>query len=380
MEVVVKIAFFIPDETDLFGFLETLRPFNLLGPLEDLYKLGLKYERYELWPKLVLKPSHIDSVDRYAFEAIVKYYADVKVVNEWTDIEWLKKNVNRSVKIEWSIAESIPKVKLMDNWIDFRITRLSIVLNDDIASSWWSKIVPRVPHLTSLEAYIIMEYSTNFFECVAASDEIIKLELNIAKYDMTPRNFTHLTRWFRKHPVRKLTCVSEIWRIENKSGMQALYQVMFNCPTLGTLELSKCNLEFVDFTEMVLPMKSLQLCNCGFGSDQFEALVKRLEGSKDTHHFTSDRAQTLALAIRKNKAICDLYLNYGTVDISDLRLLIESMTHPSRCVKRKRIGRTTLLGQEIEPKDFKAMSELTNKRGGVFVSKSEDFVNKSMKL
>ncbi|CAK4090726.1 unnamed protein product, partial [Aphanomyces euteiches] len=40
VDVIVNIAFSIPIAADLFAFLEALRPYNLLGPLEHLYQLG----------------------------------------------------------------------------------------------------------------------------------------------------------------------------------------------------------------------------------------------------------------------------------------------------------------------------------------------------
>ncbi|CAK4287760.1 unnamed protein product, partial [Aphanomyces euteiches] len=53
----MNIAFAIPDAADLFAFLEVLRPYDNLGPLEQLYQLGLTASHADLWPTLCTKSS-----------------------------------------------------------------------------------------------------------------------------------------------------------------------------------------------------------------------------------------------------------------------------------------------------------------------------------
>ncbi|KAF0723446.1 hypothetical protein Ae201684P_007263 [Aphanomyces euteiches] len=430
VDIIVKIAFYIPDATDFFKFLEALRPCYMLGPLEHLYKLGLTYDRNELWPILVLKSSLVDSVDRYAFEEIVKCYSHVEVEEVWTNVEWLQKNISPWTKIDWIIRNSIPTAKVLDDLINVRITRLSFVFYDEVAPTWWSDILPRLPHLTSLEAYITSEEEepSDFFECVAASNQIIDLEIDVSHYEMRAEDLVHLTQWFQKQPVRKFVCFSGDWKAANMNTRQAFYQIMFNCTTLETLKLSSCHLDYVDLTEIVFTMNSLELIDCELHLSQVETLASRLEGSKVTHfeyddnriiendgmeyllkaqsrtgikylrlqstrlfgprwptlaqwiekstlevlfldgsYFPSNGVEILALAIQNNPTICELYLDYGTIRISDLRRLIESMTHPSRRVETKPIVWKKYYGKVPQSDDLKALKELAIKRGGEFI-------------
>ncbi|CAK4760474.1 unnamed protein product [Aphanomyces euteiches] len=163
--------------------------------------------------------------------------------------------------MEWIIRNSIPAAKVLDDLIDGRITQLSIVLYDEVGPTWGSNFLPRLPHLTSLETYIVGEEEpSDFFECVAASIKIIELEFDVSHYEMTAQDLVRLTQWFQKQPVRKFACFSGDWKAANTR--QAFNQIMFNCPTLETLKLSTCHLNVVDLTEVVLTMKSLHLIEC----------------------------------------------------------------------------------------------------------------------
>ncbi|CAK4700515.1 unnamed protein product, partial [Aphanomyces euteiches] len=121
VDIIIKIAFCIPDTADLFAFLEALRPYNLLGPLEHLYQLGMRLERsFYLWPCLRLPPSLHDWSQPY--EAIAKYYSKV-IIYDFKHATWLKHHLNPTVKIEWVVKSfpapwEIPK----DTW-ELRITQ-----------------------------------------------------------------------------------------------------------------------------------------------------------------------------------------------------------------------------------------------------------------
>ncbi|KAG9402890.1 hypothetical protein AC1031_006436 [Aphanomyces cochlioides] len=151
VDVIVKIAFSIPVAADLFAFLVALRPYNLQGPLEHLYQLGLKLDRsFYLWPCLLLPPSLEEWSTSY--EAIAKYYSKV-VIEYLGQATWLKKHLNPQTKIEWDVDEFPTSVsEIADEAWDLRITRVHHGFNYNPISSG-KEILSRLQHLTSLTVY-----------------------------------------------------------------------------------------------------------------------------------------------------------------------------------------------------------------------------------
>ncbi|KAG9397847.1 hypothetical protein AC1031_016557 [Aphanomyces cochlioides] len=110
VDIVVKIALFIPNPEDLFAFLQVLRP------LSDL----------DLWPPLFLNSSILGSHNMISYETIVKYYANVIVEEIWDDVDWLKMHLNPRTKMEWSIHDSSVTGDTFKAFADLRITGLTV--------------------------------------------------------------------------------------------------------------------------------------------------------------------------------------------------------------------------------------------------------------
>ncbi|KAH9117406.1 hypothetical protein AeMF1_008820 [Aphanomyces euteiches] len=223
-DVIVKIAFFIPDESDLFTFLEALRTFNVLGPLEHLHKLGLKRKHEELWPTLKITPAVLESQFSTLFEAIAKFYSHV-VIKDMTDVKWLRKHLNPAVQVEWITDEFPVPQEISDKWTDFRITRL----NGDFYSL----------DSTGLNKCHITK--TSPCNCVENSTQIT--ELSIGAYmddDLNESNLLDISEWLIREPVRKFTFVgTHEWHDIGDAVKQKFFESMINCPIYGRAEVRR---------------------------------------------------------------------------------------------------------------------------------------------
>ncbi|KAH9142695.1 hypothetical protein AeRB84_013244 [Aphanomyces euteiches] len=436
VDIIIKIAFCIPDTADLFAFLEALRPYNLLGPLDHLYQLGMRLERsFYLWPCLRLPPSLHEWSQSY--EAIAKYYSKVIIY----DFKWLKHHLNPTVKIEWVVKSfpapwEIPK----DTW-ELRITQAVHFgfLMDDFS---YSKLVlSRLKHLESLIFYDDHnqespngsgQYEDNdslwdsVFQFAAESHQLTQLQVARHSHTMTEATLINLTEWFRSQPVRLFDCKGGTWHQVDNDIKQTFYKAMFNCPTLDKLTLANCNLDDVDVSKLTFSIRSLELEECNFRSAFISSMASRLEGSRITHleldiprhnvsvdsmecllqviprtkikhlalinlpfaskelcklallfenctvetlslhtlYFTASFAQSLATAIQNNRTIRELEMMRSGLGIPNLRLLIQSICHSSRLVKRKRLRLTTSCA--MWESDVKLLDDFAKECGGEF--------------
>ncbi|CAK4657821.1 unnamed protein product, partial [Aphanomyces euteiches] len=125
VDVVIKIAFAIPDAKDLFAFLEALRLCIDLGPLEHLYQLCLKQDHFDVWPALKLTSAARDKLSLPHYESIAKYYSRVIVNDARFSVEWLRTHLNSMATIEWNAGEIPVTEENLDEWQDLRITGLN---------------------------------------------------------------------------------------------------------------------------------------------------------------------------------------------------------------------------------------------------------------
>ncbi|KAG9397876.1 hypothetical protein AC1031_016531 [Aphanomyces cochlioides] len=423
VDVIIKIAFCIPVAADLFAFLEALRPYNLLGPLEHLYQLGMRLDRsFYLWPCLRLPPS----LDEWSvsYEAIAKYYSNV-VIQDLGQATWLKKHLGPQTKIEW-IVNNFP-------------TSTTEIADECNSLSSGKEILSRLKHLTTLKVYdehafsipaeVLDEYHQawdDIFKFVVESHQLTELQASPDSHAMTSSNLVNLIAWFRRQPVRVFECTSATCRRIDKSLKQSFYEAIFNCPTLDKLILSKCDFQGLDFSRFRFSMRSLQLGYCRMGSDYINSLASRLENSNLTHlgvyvchdvsidsveslvrvlPYTSIKhlaltslpfnskdlsklsqlcencpveslslhafqssfsfVKSLATAIQNNKTIHDLEVLLPGITVEEMRFLIQSVCHPSRRLKRK-LPKLTIPGNKMEKPLIKSLKDFAADCGGEF--------------
>ncbi|KAG9397839.1 hypothetical protein AC1031_016549 [Aphanomyces cochlioides] len=344
-------------------------------------------------------------------------------------MEWLKTYLNPMTQIAWNLQDiDTPLTSIrLDDWANLKIFHLAVDMYDDDEAIWCTDALSQFPTLTCLEANVSCYNLDDFFANLAASKQITQLHLSFDEYQLTAFDLVHLTEWLRHQPVCQFGCELGDWEDLDFDVKEAFYHAMFNCPTMDVLELSSCEMDDVDFTEYDFPMKSLVLDQCGLSSEQVEALASRLEGSKMTSlqltdftfdnmggieslleiqpktpmthlslsglhmdeaawsklapliekctletlvfyatQFSSNVTQSLAVAIQNNQTLCELYLNYCEMAISDVELWIQSMTHPSRQTKSKRIKWTTHYEGISDPETLQALIALAVDGGGGF--------------
>ncbi|CAK4208574.1 unnamed protein product [Aphanomyces euteiches] len=269
----------IPDESDLFTFLEVLRTFNVLGPLEHLHKLGLKRKHEELWPTLKITPAVLESQFSTLFEAIAKFYSHV-VIKDMTDVKWLRKHLNPAVQVEWITDEFPVPQEILDKWTDFRITRL----NGDfysLDSTGLNAILPKLRHVTALKMWV-EDTLDHICALVAKSTQIT--ELSIGAYmddDLNESNLLDISEWLIREPVRKFTFVgTHEWHDIGDAVKQKFFESMINCPTLDELKFDAREIYDLDFSKFTFSMRSLEVS--GLDSDFAKSFASRLEGSKIT--------------------------------------------------------------------------------------------------
>ncbi|KAH9100957.1 hypothetical protein Ae201684P_007148 [Aphanomyces euteiches] len=245
VDVIVNIAFSIPIAADLFAFLEALRPYNLLGPLEHLYQLGKQLD----------------------------------LIQDLGQATWLKKHLGPQTKIEWIVNHFPTSTKeIADDVWDLHITRVSHGFKYNSLSSG-KKILSRLKHLTTLKVYDEHAFSMpaealddyhqawdDIFQFVEESHQLTELQASPDSHAMSSSNLVNLITWFRRQPVR-----------------QSFYEAIFNCLTLDKLILRTCDFKGLDFSRFRFSMRSLQVGYCRGGSDYIYSLASRLENSNLTH-------------------------------------------------------------------------------------------------
>ncbi|KAG9399802.1 hypothetical protein AC1031_011224 [Aphanomyces cochlioides] len=421
-DVVMKIAFFILDPSELFDFLEVLRPYNVLGPLEHLHTLGLANKHAELWPSLYLTSAILKSSERSSYEAIARYYSNV-VVDDISDGEWLKCHLNPMADIEWICWKLPIPTGTLDKCTDLKITRL-YCKHYSQPSSDLKAALSRLENLTSLGLCITgpLDY---VYEFAAKSKKLTELRITTLFIDEDiSTSLRNIIKWFNRQPVRHFKFHGTIlWSYDDEGVKHAFHQALFNCPTLEKLALDAMSLEGMDFTNITLKMKSLELS--GPDSDLLSSLANRLEGANITdlsihglnnkkkdgmknllqvlprtsikrlklwslgldrrawcelaplfqncqleslelfiEKFDSEFAQKLTTAVGNNQTICEINLGPSGIALQDLQGMIEGVTHPGRLKRMKRIKWSLRKRQKkIDASSLAALKQFAFDRG-----------------
>ncbi|KAG9414404.1 hypothetical protein AC1031_013760 [Aphanomyces cochlioides] len=242
-EVVVIIALFVPESADFAAFLEANREMaNLPEPLESLYQLGLMAGHTNFWPILKLRPDHwrLDKTSQQIIQSLAKYYSAV----EW----YLPFKLTSHVLSAWS------HIRIMTLDADYYRSKLcqnSTELDHFLA------------HFNNLTTLKISMRDTRVVDAVfafaAQSRQLTHLELTfrINRYvRQTTATANNIIDWFHRQPVRVFK-FSGMYFFEY-AMKQVVVDVIFNCPTLETLEFSQ-GLQGLNFTRLTLPMATLKL-------------------------------------------------------------------------------------------------------------------------
>ncbi|KAH9142874.1 hypothetical protein AeRB84_013085 [Aphanomyces euteiches] len=224
-----------------------------------------------------LNSTTLKSKVRSSYEVIAKYYSSV-LIQDVTDVKWLRKHLNPAVQVEWIAREFPIPQEVLNEWTELRITRLNGVFYKDDTSKLTS-VLPRLPHLSSFE----MEVADTFdYVCplIARSTQITDLKL-VTELDgqLKESNVLDLVVWFSSQPVRKFSLGGyHEWDDIDIAVRQKYYEAMVNCSTLDELVLDASGTNDLDLSKFTFSMRSLEIhCPNHFF---FESMAGRLEASK----------------------------------------------------------------------------------------------------
>ncbi|KAH9103193.1 hypothetical protein LEN26_015348 [Aphanomyces euteiches] len=288
VDIIIKIAFLLPDLKDVFALLNALRPHIALEPLEYLYQLSLTHDHSSLWTTLTLASSMNDTISIVLYESIAKYYSSVVVEDSWFSIDWLKKHLHSMATIQWDAQEFPLTDDNVDEWADLRITDLYLSINNATSPSW-KKLLPRLHHLKSLRVEGLSGDVKDIYKIVATSAQITELTINPIDLRIDNAELLYLIEWFRRQPVRSLLFWFANWRELNYDLRQELCEAIFNCSTMDKLILTDCYLDDLDFTRFSFSMTTLSLYSHCFHGDCLKLLASRLKDSKLTNLELADR-------------------------------------------------------------------------------------------
>ncbi|KAF0731354.1 hypothetical protein Ae201684P_007205 [Aphanomyces euteiches] len=416
LDVVMKIAFYIPDAPDLFAYLEGLRTLRSLGDLEHLYQLGLSQRHSDLWPRLLINSSILESTLRSSYEAIAKYYVNI-VVKDVNDVVWVKKHVHFMTDIEWIMTILPVTTDIANNWTDMRITRLSVGSECE-APGGWNDIFRRLPCLTSLSLLHVEGNVDTLLDVVTKSTQLTELKFFPEEFEIKATDLLCLTEWFRSQRPQVFETGFHEWDHVDETLVQDFCEAVFNCSSLKSLCLTDMYLRDVDFSHFMMKMESLQLNCCCINSDVVKSLASRLPDSKLVHlelmdswnqatvyledviqalphssiktlkllglslgcvnsttffqpiqnchldtliiesSFPSTLAESLATVIQNNHTICELDLANSLISMSDLRRLVQSVTSTDRRVKTRRIKWKKYRTSSIPASDLTELEEI----------------------
>ena len=127
-DILIKIAFFIPESEDLIGFLESLRPYHNLGPLECLYEWGIQYDHATLGPAMeFLEQEKVWNLKALIF--MIFMYPNVTFDNlvGQKNLQWINENVNPLTRQEWIPDYPLPITEsFWTAWVNMRIVSLTL--------------------------------------------------------------------------------------------------------------------------------------------------------------------------------------------------------------------------------------------------------------
>ncbi|KAH9150085.1 hypothetical protein AeRB84_007017 [Aphanomyces euteiches] len=224
LDMVVKIAFFIPEWTTLELFMRALRPANSLGPLEHLWQLQhLKWNPSNLWPHLKL--SKLDEPSRLYVECIAKYYSSIQV-DKSVDPLWLQQFIRHSTCIEWfrSWTDDAFHFEWLKKWKTFRLTKMWSV-TCHTPTSGVSLLIENLPHfkyLVDLTWYKCNSaLSSAIFQYAATSSTLRILHISTSEVGqvghctITVSMANDLLRWIALQPIQEFYMFEFTWEDSN---------------------------------------------------------------------------------------------------------------------------------------------------------------------
>ncbi|KAH9182268.1 hypothetical protein AeNC1_015755, partial [Aphanomyces euteiches] len=241
-DIVVNVAFFIPEWLSVFWFLSALRPANVIGPLEHLWQLHrLDWGENDLWPHLNI--SKIDQVSCVHVEGIIKYYSTISVDCS-VDINWFGAYLHPKASISYKVPSTRQDERYRDTtnlkeWSRFRITHCEA---NQFHPGSLVEVLSCLDHLVELVYHqLTTDMAMAIFKFAATS-----LNLQVLKVATFHQNWyvrgtitdsmgSDLLQWIASHPIRVLKMCSFTW--ESQSRRLEVLSAALTTSTLETIDI-----------------------------------------------------------------------------------------------------------------------------------------------
>ncbi|KAH9148268.1 hypothetical protein AeRB84_008329 [Aphanomyces euteiches] len=238
LDVVVKIVFFVREWNDVLALLEALRPSNVLGPLESLWRLHLlTWRECDLWPTLDL--TKLDETSRTDVEKIAKFYSTV-TVDVTMNLDWFCQYIhpNASVELMDGRHDDLDKETLA-KWKDIRV----VAINEKILTMpSYLVYFPRLAVISSKEC--TREMAGAIFDYVASSTTLRSLEVEACFTDgfcpITSTMANKLHQWIQSQPIESVTIKYFVWEL--RSQRHAVVSTALAKSSLRKLEIDEENI------------------------------------------------------------------------------------------------------------------------------------------
>ncbi|KAH9095360.1 hypothetical protein LEN26_017869 [Aphanomyces euteiches] len=220
LDIVVKIAFFVPEWSTMELFMGALRPANVLEPLEHLWQLKeLKWNPRDLWPHLNL--ARLDETSRSHVESLAKYYSVIRV-DKTVDPLWLRQHTNSSTCIQWDrfYDDKVFDFGWLTQWKNFRLTAVNKAVCHS-PNSDASLLIEHLPHYKYLVKLTWSDCSlaltTVIFRFAATSSTLRQLHIdafegNQADHCTITRSMANaLLKWITLQPIHLLAIADFTW-------------------------------------------------------------------------------------------------------------------------------------------------------------------------
>ncbi|KAH9124527.1 hypothetical protein AeMF1_004727 [Aphanomyces euteiches] len=206
VDIVVNVAFFIPDWTTLLFFLKALRSAGIFGPLEHLWQLHVTgWDSDNLWPHLDLRRINEDSQTH--LEAIAKYFP-VVILDSTMSPTTLARYITPKTNFHWvGIVPDELDQDLLNKWRYVEFPTLWGISN----LTKYSQLLPRLHNLVSIDLpHCNAEEAAAVFKFAASSSTLRKVKLQ----NLVPIKCLitqDLLQWITAQPVQAISVMNFSW-------------------------------------------------------------------------------------------------------------------------------------------------------------------------
>ncbi|KAF0690998.1 Aste57867_17699 [Aphanomyces stellatus] len=268
LELLWKVAAWIPDSTTFFSLLEALGSSSGRGPFEPLWQIGMTWQpqwRSRLWPQLGLSQNLIqDDVNRAYVEASLAHCPSALINFVWdNDIEWLVRHVRPPIALEWDAnlpstpsdargnGVEIPLEEWYAKWAQLPITTLVRRSMCSIVREHIVEVLPQCRYLTTVTFHDAFPLAS-LFKFAASSGTLVHLTTSYAT--ASSADLEDAIRWLASTPVQSFRCTNWTFDAECATAIEFVTAILQH-PTMSLLLFSSSTNLNVDELPLLQPTR-----------------------------------------------------------------------------------------------------------------------------